>query len=157
MNPVAELKSFLSLQPGFGRFSPHELDALARALLVQDHADGHVFIEQGRPGESLFLLVSGRVRVSREDEVTGERRELKALGPGELFGLLSSIDRMPAAATCIAAGPVRAGALPRTALDLLMHSAAPIALHFQRLVAAQLARDLQDRNRSLRLLLAGDA
>ena len=152
---MADIESFLARQPGFARFAPREREALARALVVQDYADGHVFIEQGRAGELVFLLVSGRVRVVRDDEVTGARRELKAMEPGELFGLLSLIDRMPAAATCIAEGPVQTGALPRAALDLLMHSAAPIAVHFQRLVAVQLVRDLRDRDRSLRQLLSG--
>lgn len=152
---MVDIDSFLARQPGFARFAPREREALARALAVQDYADGHVFIEQGEAGERLFLLVSGRVRVVRDDEVTGARREFKTMEPGELFGLLSLIDRMPAAATCTAEGSVRAGALPRAALDLLMHSAAPIALHFQRLVAVQLALDLRDRDRSLRQLLSG--
>lgn len=152
---MSEIETFLAAQPEFGRFSPRDLAALARALAVQDFAAGHVFIAQGRPGGSLYLLIAGRVRVNREDDLTGERQTLKTLGPGDLFGLLSLIDRMPAAATCIADGPVRAAALPRTAFDLLQNSAAPIAVHFQRRVTAQLARDLQDRNRALRRLLAG--
>lgn len=147
------IETFLAAQSGFRRFTPSDRATLARALSVQDFVDGHVFTHQGHPGDSLYLVVAGRIRVTRDIEIAGEPQEFDALGPGDLFGLLSLIDRMPAAATCVADGPVRVAVLPRTAFNLLVHSAAPIAVHFQRSVANQVARDLQARNRALRGLL----
>jgi CRP-like cAMP-binding protein len=151
------LKHFLRSLPDFGHFSEGDLDALAAAMRVDAYPDGHVFIQQGQPGREIFMVVDGQVRVSREDALTGRGQDLKTLREGELFGLLALIDHLPAAATCTAVGPVKAASLPRSAYNLLTSAAAPIAFHFQYLVARQLARDLSERSRVLRELLASQA
>jgi CRP/FNR family transcriptional regulator, cyclic AMP receptor protein len=60
---------------------------------------------------------------------------------------------MPAGATCVAKEPATVAELPREAFQRLFDTAAPVGHHLQFMVAVQLARDLQERNRSLRLLL----
>lgn len=147
-----DLRQFLGTLPAFGNFTPAYVGVLAGLMQVADYPVGHVFIEQGQQGGAMFLLVRGAVQVTRKDEVSGlpEARDLRA---GELFGLLSLIDDMPASATCTAIEPVTAAALPRAAFQKLFESAAPIGHHLQYMVAVQLARDLQERNKSLRALL----
>lgn len=147
------LKDFLLSVPGFRIFSSRDLDALAKAMRLEDFPAGHTLIEQGVRGRNLFLLVEGEVEVRRFDALTGSSETLKKLGPGEMFGLLSLTDHTPAAASCTAITAVKVASLPRTAYDLLTGSAAPIAYHFQLLVAQQLARDLLDRTKALRQLL----
>lgn len=147
------LTSFLHTTPSFKIFSHADLETLAKAMRVEDFPAGHILIQQGARGKDLFVLVEGEVEVRRFDRLTGSEETLKNLGPGELFGLLSLIDRMPAAASCFARTPVKVASLPRTAYDLLTGAAAPIAYHFQWLVAQQLARDLLDRTNGLRQLL----
>ncbi|MEW5790737.1 cyclic nucleotide-binding domain-containing protein [Thermithiobacillus tepidarius DSM 3134] len=147
------LKDFIRTLPDFKAFSENEINALATAMRVDDYPNGHVFIQQWEPGQTLYLLLEGEVTVSRYDPIKRERQDLKTLRPGELFGLLSLIEGIPAVASCTASGPVTAGALPHTAWHLLFNAAAPIARHFQYLVALQLAHDLQARNHALRALL----
>jgi CRP/FNR family cyclic AMP-dependent transcriptional regulator len=147
------LKNFFKTLPAFSHFSDQDLAAFAMAMRVDEYPDGHAFTYQGKQGKDLFMLVEGEVTVLRYDELSGASQELKKLKPGELFGLLSLVDNTPAAATCTAAGPVKVAALPRAAYNLSFQSAAPIAYHFQQLVAEQLARDLYERNSALRALL----
>jgi CRP-like cAMP-binding protein len=150
-------RNFLKSNPAFKHFSDSDLDALSKAMHVEEYPDGHSFIYQGEQGKEMFMLVEGAVVVSRYDDLTGIGEELKVMHPGELFGLLSLVDNLPAAATCAARGPVKVASMPRTAYNLLFQFAAPIAHHFQYLVAEQLARDLRDRDDSLRKLLAATA
>jgi CRP-like cAMP-binding protein len=149
-------RNFLKTLPAFSHFSDGDFEALSKAMHVEQYPDGHAFIRQGEQGREMFLLVEGEVVVSRYDDLTGAGQELKDLRAGELFGLLSLVDNLPAAATCTARGAVKVASLPRTAYNLLFQFAAPIAYHFQYLIAEQLARDLYDRNQSLRRLLAGE-
>jgi CRP-like cAMP-binding protein len=102
----------------------------------------------------MYLLVDGAVEVRRLDDAMGRPPEVRELRSGEVFGLLSLLDHMPAVATCTALEPVTAAALERPAFEALFSSAPPIGHHIQYMVAIQLARDLQERNKGLRALLA---
>ena len=46
---------------------------------------GYLFFQQGEPGDTAFLIQSGRVSVKRDD------RELARLGPGRVFGKTSLV------------------------------------------------------------------
>jgi cAMP-dependent protein kinase regulator len=61
---------------------------------------GEVIMEQGSPGPGLFLIVSGRVNVVRDD--VGDRVVLASLGAGDLFGEISLLMRKPSTATVVA-------------------------------------------------------
>jgi CRP/FNR family transcriptional regulator, cyclic AMP receptor protein len=147
-----ELKQFLK-QWAFDRFSDQEISQLSGLMTLSMYPNGHVFIAQGQQGEAMYLLVDGAVEVRRADETTGEPQEGAELRSGELFGLLSLIDEMPASATCTAKGAVTAAALSREGFEKLYEAAPPIGHHLQYMVAVQLARDLQERNKALRALL----
>ncbi|HUO45177.1 MAG TPA: cyclic nucleotide-binding domain-containing protein [Burkholderiales bacterium] len=148
-----ELKAFLRTLPAFESFSESYVDALIDSFSVNTYDAGHTFIDQGSQGEALYLIINGGVRVSYRDEINGQEREIKELRSGEMFGLLSLLSDIPAAATCTAVEPVTAASLPRQEFEKLARSAPPINNHLLYMIAVQLARDLQDRNRSLRSLL----
>lgn len=152
MAGTMDLKTFLRTLPGFEGFSPSHLDALAAVMKVQLYPKGHTFIWQGEQGQALYMIMDGAVLLSRTDELTGfkQERELRA---GEVFGLLSLIDNLPAAATCSVLEPVTAASLPRSEFNDLFEAAPPVGHHILYMVAIQLARDLQDRNMSLRALI----
>ncbi len=151
-----DIKTFLKSMPGFEGFSPRDLDALAGVMQVRLHPKGHQFIAQGEQGQALYVVMSGVVLLTRKDELTGfiQERELRT---GETFGLLSLIDNLPAAATCSALDAVTAAALPRIEFSELFDAAPPVGHHLLYMVAIQLARDLQERNTSLRSLLREQA
>jgi CRP-like cAMP-binding protein len=151
-----DIKSFLKTLPAFEGFSPRELDALASVMQVRLFPKGHQFIAQGEQGQALYMVMNGAVMLTRKDELTGfkQERELRA---GDTFGLLSLIDNLPAAATCSAIEAVTAASLPRLEFSELFDAAPSIGHHLLYMVAIQLARDLQDRNTSLRSLLREQA
>lgn len=143
-----DLKVFLKNLPAFEEFSSAHLDIFAAALEADDFADGHVFIREGEQGGALFLILQGLVRVTRLEGA--EEQELRELGAGEMFGILSLVGQMPAAATCTAKGAVKAARLTAAAFDRLFETAAPIARHLQYMTAVQLARDLRQQNARMR-------
>jgi CRP-like cAMP-binding protein len=153
MTSVHKLREFLQSLVTFDEFSPAEIKALSHYMKLQDVDDGHVFTTQGQRGKHCFIIVEGDVSVSRRDEISGREEELKVLGRGEVFGVLSLLDDLPAAANCTARGPVTVAALPRSDYKAMFKIDAPAAYHFQFLVARQLAQDIQARNRALRAAL----
>jgi hypothetical protein len=58
-------------------------------------------VEQGEPGKSLYLIVSGEVQVA-EERAPGDLHVLRRLGPGEFFGELALVYQKPRSAHVIA-------------------------------------------------------
>lgn len=64
---------------------PEELlEALSGIARIRRVAAGEIIFETGRPGESFYALVSGRVRVFRSAP-SGKEQILHVFGPGEAF------------------------------------------------------------------------
>lgn len=88
--------------PLFAALSEEELLAVVRGLELLVYEPGHIIITEGQPGQSLFVLTSGRVKVfvrnpSGHDVEVGELRE------GDFFGEISSLSGRPRTATVAAA------------------------------------------------------
>jgi len=147
------LKNFLKSQSVFSGLAENDLDALSRAIYVREFPDASIIVQEGKQGKELYLLVEGKVKVTHYDPLSGVLGVLKELKAGELFGVLSLVDHLPSAASCVAVGAVKVGILPRTGYNLLAKSSAPIALNFQLAVARQIANDLRHRNDTLRGLI----
>ena len=70
------------------------------ALFSTDyHEAGNEIITEGQKGPGLFLIVSGRVRVTKKE--SGDQIILAELGPGDLFGEISLLMQRPSTATVI--------------------------------------------------------
>jgi CRP-like cAMP-binding protein len=144
-------REIVQRNPYLGRLPDADRDAFVAALTVGDFPDGHVFIEQGARASGAFLIIEGRVAITRANGAGVEERN--RLGPGELFGLVALVDEAPRLATCRAAGPVRVASIPESAFSLLYRAHAPIAYALQRALAAQLARDFRVLDRQIRAAL----
>ncbi|HEY8870438.1 MAG TPA: cyclic nucleotide-binding domain-containing protein [Candidatus Limnocylindrales bacterium] len=89
----------------FTGVAPVDLAALAGQATEVDFPAGHVIARQDEIGTGFFVVVDGRVRVVRDGEL------LAILGPGEFFGELSVLDRLPRIAQVVADEPTRCLAL----------------------------------------------
>lgn len=84
MSPLARIQLFAGL-------SKPALDRVASIATEEHHPKGTVLFRVGDPGDALYLILAGRVRISREVPGMGEEA-LTILGPGDAFGELSVID-----------------------------------------------------------------
>ena len=76
---------------------------------------GEILFRQGDSGDSLYLVVSGRVRILVSTS-TGERA-VGELGAGEIVGEMSVLSDEPRSATAIAARDTQLARLSKEALD----------------------------------------
>ena len=145
-----DLGEFLRTIPDLQDLDEKELTALERAMQVERYPDGHVFIREGHRPDAVYLIIEGEVRVTPEQRGEAGMKIDKKMGPAEVFGLIGLIDYKQRSATCTAAGPVVAASLPWTAFSMLFHASAPLAYHFQYLVARQLTRDVRKLSEFIR-------
>lgn len=142
-------KQFFNNLPAFQDLPQSETSALLDSLHQFDFAPGYIFYTPGTPTQEMFLLLEGGVQVVRGDdsEAAIESSELRA---GEVFGLLGLVSNLPATCTARAVTPVRVAQITQAAYLGLVDIAPTVALRLQRMIAVQLARELQFRNRLLR-------
>jgi cAMP-dependent protein kinase regulator len=78
----------LNRVPLFAELSPAAFTSLLEAASMIRLSKGEVAVEQGTGGDSIYAILTGRVRVFR-NEPSGKRRELAILEPGAVFGELA--------------------------------------------------------------------
>ena len=95
----------LSKVPFFAEVPRDAFEWLARQMSPRSYAAGDCVIQQGEPGESLFLLARGLCRVRREHG-DGTTTDLGTLLPGDFFGEMAILRGERRNATIMAVSPV---------------------------------------------------
>jgi CRP/FNR family transcriptional regulator, cyclic AMP receptor protein len=126
--------------PLFHGISERALDSLVDLVTEVEFPSGRYLAQQGQVGSGLFVVIEGRVRVTRGDQT------LAHLGPGEFVGELSLLDGSPRMAHVVAEEPTRVLALGTGDLLDLVEREPSIALAMLRTLAGRL-RDATDPER----------
>ena len=69
------------------------------------YSDGTVIFEEGEQGNCMYVVQSGKVRITRKDS-SGERT-IAVMEAGEIFGEMALFDKLPRSATAMALGDAR--------------------------------------------------
>ena len=122
----------------FEPLSDAEINELADDLRPKDVRVGEVIMEEGQKGESMFVIVTGIVALSRR--VAGERREIERLGTGQCFGEMSLLTGAARYATAEAITNVRLIEIPKAGFAPIMVNNEELHEALARIVAARRAR-----------------
>jgi CRP/FNR family transcriptional regulator, cyclic AMP receptor protein len=95
---IGERTMTLKAVPFFTQLSDHELDLVRSVASEKAYPKNAVVLTEGEAGDSLFMILSGKVKVFIGDE-EGREIILKILGPGSFFGEMSMIDKQPRSAS----------------------------------------------------------
>jgi len=85
----------------FSGLSEPQRAALAERLVRKDLAPAERLFAEGEPGDCLFLLAEGQVRISKMIDGVGEEA-LAVLKPGSWFGEMALVEAMPRSADALA-------------------------------------------------------
>lgn len=138
--PAAEPDSFagaLSLVRLFAGLTPAQLADVARVGRRHRYRRGQVVFYQGDPGDALYLILSGQVKVSVTSR-QGEEAILAVLGAGECFGELALLDDQPRSATIETTQPTEAFIFYRPDFYRFLRQAPDVAIALLRVLAARL-------------------
>jgi CRP-like cAMP-binding protein len=94
--------------------------SLRQAMEPFQLADGQILFQRGDPGDSLYLIEQGRVRIYTQDP-QGQEITLNHLDAGHFIGELALIDALPRSASVVAIGPVQLLCLSREAFLQHVH------------------------------------
>ncbi len=101
---IESLVSALRCVELFSVLDSAELHKLAEQTRVQVYGSGEVLAQQGEPGNTFFVIRSGRVRIDVDDRLDDRLTAVTVnhLGPGEFFGETALLTGAPRGATVVA-------------------------------------------------------
>jgi CRP/FNR family cyclic AMP-dependent transcriptional regulator len=144
----------LALLSGIELFSglkPMALDLVSRIANEETFKRGETIFRHGDPGEKLYLILEGKVRISRTVPGMGEEA-LAVLGPGQLFGEMALLDESPRSADAHVHEACRLLAVPRDGFDDLLFLNKDLAYEVLWSIVKMLLRRLRETNDKLTFL-----
>ncbi|MBK8480448.1 MAG: cyclic nucleotide-binding domain-containing protein [Proteobacteria bacterium] len=136
------LRALLATSPLFRPLEPERREALVALFSAQVYERGEVVVHEGGAAEGLYVVLSGTVRVVRDDQ--GEPLLLADFGPGQVFGEISLLHQRPATATVTAVDRAVVLCLPRAAFNAHVSEFPEVVAH-----AYQLALEREASNAEL--------
>lgn len=129
----------LGSTPFFAGLGPDALERVALGMRARRFRRGEVIFHVGDPGDALFVIVTGDVKISLPSE-TGDEAILATLRPGDVFGELALLDGAPRSASATAIGPTETVVLPRERFRELIATEAGVRDALLSSIAGELRR-----------------
>jgi len=137
----AKVFDHLSENRLFEGIEPDLLKQIRKQVDVLEFKSGEVVFHEGDPGDSLYLVGEGSVKISKEDR-GGREQILDYIKPGNFFGEMALLEGKPRSAMATAAEPTLLGAVKEETFQHLLELA-PSRLHMNFL------RSISERLRSV--------
>jgi CRP/FNR family cyclic AMP-dependent transcriptional regulator len=121
MLPPRPLVASLALIPFFAGLDEPALERIASGTRTRRFRRGEVIFHAGDPGDALFIIVSGEVKIGLPS-ITGDEAIIATLRGGDVFGELALLDGAPRSATATSLTATEAVVLPRARFHELIAS-----------------------------------
>lgn len=125
--------------PLFAGIEPEAAQELLRTMRTVRLVRGRSLFEEGDPGDRLFVIRTGKVKLGRRSS-DGRENLLAVLGPGEMFGELSLFDRGRRTATATAVSDTELYELGHDELIQFLERTPGVAKHLLHALARRLRR-----------------
>jgi len=119
---------------------PVDRHSCLACLRLRRYRKDETIFHQGDPGDALFVLASGSVKVVLPSDEGAEPAIVAILGRGEFFGELALLDGAPHSATAIALEPTQTLVLRRETFDELIETQPALRRALFAALAAELRR-----------------
>jgi CRP-like cAMP-binding protein len=113
--------------------------ALTKQLHRVDFPRGHTLFVEGQPGDWLYIIVSGKVKIGRRS-LDGRENLVTIMGPSDMFGELSILDPGPRTSSATTITDLCAVSIDREALRAWIVERPEITERLLRVLARRLRR-----------------
>lgn len=114
----------MARSPLFHGIEPEELTRIAQTMSRRRYRRDEVIFHEGDPGDSLHVVVAGRVKITRESS-EGDEAIVVILVPGDSFGELVLLDGAPRSATATTMEPSETLVMARSTFVELVEGGSP--------------------------------
>jgi len=137
----------------FADLTDGELERIGEICNEQQFKAGQTIFSEGEPGNRLFIISDGEVRISRNVPGSGEEA-LAVLKPGACFGEMAVFDRSTRSTDAIANTDCRLLTISRSDFEMLLDFDRDLAYKILWSVVKLLSERLRITNDNLRSFLA---
>jgi CRP/FNR family transcriptional regulator, cyclic AMP receptor protein len=141
----------LAKVPFFDGLTAEALAMIAQVTTEETYAYGTRIFQYGDPGDKLYIILEGKVRIFREVGGMGEEA-LAVLGTGEVFGEMSLLDESTRSAGALAHERCRLLVITKDAFDDLLFLHKDLAYEVLWSCVRMLASRLRETNDKLTFL-----
>jgi CRP-like cAMP-binding protein len=120
----------------------HLLAEIAGLSVIRTFAAGEMLFQQHEPGDYLFGVISGQIRISVNSS-EGKELALNTLGPGDVGGEIAVLDGGPRTATGRALNKTTAFVVPREKFTELLLRQPKISVYLIRILCERVRRASQ--------------
>jgi CRP-like cAMP-binding protein len=103
----------------------------------KEYPAGHVLFREGEVGKEMYVILSGKVTISKE--VRGQEQILVTLPPGEFFGEMSILNNKPRSATATIAEKCKVLMIDPKTFEEMVKNNTEIAVRMIKKLAGRLA------------------
>jgi len=129
----------LEIVPLFDGLSPEALAKIESRAVARNYPRNAVVISEGDEATSMFIIVSGSVKVYHT-EADGKETILNSQGPGQHFGELALVDDAPRSASVMTQEASRLLVLSKAAFRECLEESPEVGYHLVQALARQVRR-----------------
>lgn len=145
-----QANSTLSNIPLFTDLDEDAIDKLSQHAVVRSYAKNTIVIQEGDVSDSLFVILTGKVKVFLSDE-EGKQVDLNVLGNGDYFGELAALDNSPRCASVMTLDNCKFAVISKADFYKCLRAYPIIAVHLIDELTRRF-RDLTENVKSLALM-----
>jgi CRP/FNR family cyclic AMP-dependent transcriptional regulator len=134
----------------FSELSASDIEAVTKLAVTRNFPKNTMIICEGDQSDSLYVILSGKVKVFLSDE-EGKEVTLNIQGEDEYFGELALLDSSPRSASVVTLEKARLAVISKSSFEECMEKNPGISLKVSRGLARRL-RELTENVRSLALM-----
>jgi CRP/FNR family transcriptional regulator, cyclic AMP receptor protein len=112
----------------FSGLDKKELRLISNSCQERKFLAGSVLMQQGGTGAGLFVITSGKVKITQTLDPDRAEEELGTAGPGDVLGEMALLDDLPRSATVTALEDVTVLILPIWEFHTALHASPEISL-----------------------------
>ncbi|MFO0559417.1 MAG: cyclic nucleotide-binding domain-containing protein [Polyangiales bacterium] len=137
----------------FQGLTRRSLERIAAIAAEESHPLGTILFRAGDPGDKLFLILEGKVRISRDVPGLGEEA-LAVIGEGDYFGEMALVDDAPRSADARVHERCKVLVIDKDEMQHLLFLHKEIAYEILWNVVRTLAARLRETNEKMTFLAA---
>jgi CRP/FNR family cyclic AMP-dependent transcriptional regulator len=144
-----QISEVLKKVPFFRTLGKDGIGFIVERLKFKPFEKDEVICNAGDPGDKMFIIINGKVKVvvSGED---GEEKVIASLGGGDYFGEMALLTGEPRSATVITTDPSEMFILNKSDFDLIVERFPSITLSMGKIMSQRLRDTLQKAAKSKR-------
>jgi CRP-like cAMP-binding protein/CheY-like chemotaxis protein len=140
---MIQIGKILKKVPIFRMLGKESIDFIVERLKFRTMVDSEVICKVGDPGDEMFIIISGKVKICIYNEESRNEQVVANLSTGDYFGEMALLTGEPRSASVIATEDTEMFVLQKNDFDVILEKFPSISLSMGKIVSQRLRETLK--------------